>query len=170
MISAIIYTSNSGYTKDYAKLLGKELELPIYNLKKAPRSLRGKEVIYMGWIMAGGIMGYEQAAKKYDIKLVVQVGMAPPSEAAGARAAEKHGIQGIKVFTLQGGFDYERLRGVNLMLMKVKGASILAGIKKAKRKGTLTENQQVTLRMLTEGYSCVCEENLRDVVAWARQL
>ena len=32
MIQAIIYTSNTGSTERYAKLLGHELELPVYSL------------------------------------------------------------------------------------------------------------------------------------------
>ncbi|MFR3493953.1 MAG: hypothetical protein ACLTTJ_09215 [Blautia sp.] len=35
----------------------------------------GAEIIYMGWIMAGKIKGYPEAARKYRIQAVCGVGM-----------------------------------------------------------------------------------------------
>lgn len=169
MLSAICYSSNSGYTKDYAKLLGEALSLPVYNLKRVPKSVRGKEIIYMGWVMAGKIVGYAEADKKYDIEAVVQVGMAPPSEALNERAVKNHHITGKKVFTLRGGFDLDRLHGVNKLIMSLKAAQIKMSVKKAKKKGQLSEDQKISEKMVTEGYSCVCMENLSEIVEWAKK-
>ena len=47
MIDAVVYTSNTGYTKQYAELLSKRLSLPVYSLKDAPSELKdGSEIIY----------------------------------------------------------------------------------------------------------------------------
>ena len=55
-MKAIIYTSNTGSTAEYANLLGKELNLPVFGLKHAKDKVpAGSEIIYLGWIMAGGI-------------------------------------------------------------------------------------------------------------------
>ena len=55
-MKAIIYTSNTGSTAEYAQLLGKELNLPVHSLQQAKNKvLSGSEIIYLGWIMAGGI-------------------------------------------------------------------------------------------------------------------
>lgn len=63
-MKAIIYTSNTGSTARYAKMLANELNLPVYSVEDAKREvLAGAEIIYLGWIMAGGIKGYSQAAK-----------------------------------------------------------------------------------------------------------
>ena len=53
-MKAIIYTSNTGSTAEYAQLLGKELNLPVHSLQKAKNKVpAGSEIIYLGWIMAG---------------------------------------------------------------------------------------------------------------------
>ena len=53
-MNAIIYTTNTGSTEHYAKLLAQKTGLPVYSLAEAKkRVFAGAEVIYLGWIMAG---------------------------------------------------------------------------------------------------------------------
>lgn len=40
--------------------------------KKVPAH---SEIIYLGWIMAGGIKGYKDMVKKYNVRAVCAVGM-----------------------------------------------------------------------------------------------
>ena len=57
-MKAIIYTSNAGSTAQYAQLLANELHLPVYSAKEAKKKVPAhSEIIYLGWIMAGGIKG-----------------------------------------------------------------------------------------------------------------
>lgn len=52
-MNAIIYTTNTGSTEHYAKLLAQKTGLPVYSLAEAKkRVFAGAEVIYLGWIMA----------------------------------------------------------------------------------------------------------------------
>ena len=75
-MKAIIYTSNIGSTAEYAQLLGNELNLPVHSLQQAKNKvLSGSEIIYLGWIMAGGIKGYKEAAKLYKVRAVCGIGM-----------------------------------------------------------------------------------------------
>ena len=75
-MKAIIYTSNTGSIAEYAQLLGNELNLPVHSLQQAKNKvLSGSEIIYLGWIMAGGIKGYKEAAKLYKVCAVCGVGM-----------------------------------------------------------------------------------------------
>ena len=75
-MKAIIYTSNTGSTAEYAQLLGKELSFPVHSLQQAKNKVpAGSEIIYLGWIMAGGIKGYKEAAKLYKVRAVCGVGM-----------------------------------------------------------------------------------------------
>ena len=75
-MKAIIYTSNTGSTAEYAQLLGKELNLPVHSLQQEKNKVpAGSEIIYLGWIMAGGIKGYKEAAKLYKVRAVCGVGM-----------------------------------------------------------------------------------------------
>ena len=36
---AIVYTSNTGFTKEYARILAEKTTLPLYNLESAQKSL-----------------------------------------------------------------------------------------------------------------------------------
>ena len=52
MISAIVYTSNSGYTAEYARLLGQATGLPVNDLRQVHTPQPDEEVIFLGWLMA----------------------------------------------------------------------------------------------------------------------
>ena len=54
--TAIVYTSNTGHTRQYALLLGKQGGLPVYSLEEANSHLSGgSPVIYLGWIHASHV-------------------------------------------------------------------------------------------------------------------
>ena len=75
---AIVYTSNTGYTAQYAALLAKKTGLHAYAMNEALEKVpEGSAVIYMGWIMAGKIQGFITAAKHYRVTAVCGVGMNP---------------------------------------------------------------------------------------------
>ena len=75
----IVYKSNTGYTEQYAKLLGDALDMPSYSLDNVPKCHRGGEVIFLGWLFAGNIVGYKKAAKLYKVRCACGVGMGPPT-------------------------------------------------------------------------------------------
>ena len=63
-MDAIIYTTNTGSTGQYAKLLAQETGLPAYSLVEAKkRVFAGAEVVYLGWIMAGSVKGCVSAVR-----------------------------------------------------------------------------------------------------------
>ena len=63
-MKAIVYTSSTGHTTEYAKILGEKTGLPVYALNEALKQLsNGIEIIYLGWLFANGIKGYKKAAK-----------------------------------------------------------------------------------------------------------
>lgn len=75
-MKGIVYTSNTGFTESYAKMLGNRLNLPVYSLSDAEKSIdKGSDIIYLGWLAAGIVKGYKKAAKRYTIKAVCGVGM-----------------------------------------------------------------------------------------------
>lgn len=156
MISAIIYTSNTGYTKEYAALLSDKTGLPMYERGKAPE-LKSREVIYMGWLMAGNIAGRDKAWAEFRVKAVCAVGMSPP------RPELPDKINDAPVFYLQGGFDLNRLKGPYKLIMKPILKKIGGDLEKLP---VLTPEQQATLDMTKHGASCVCAENLAEVLTW----
>ena len=86
-MNAIIYTTNTGSTERYARLLAQKTGLPVYSLAEAKkRVFAGAEVIYLGWIMAGSVKGYAEAAKRYRVRAVCGVGMGKNWNANGQHA------------------------------------------------------------------------------------
>ena len=105
MFSAIVYKSTTGSCKKYADLLSARLHIPAFPLGKE-YVLADTKIIYVGWLFAGKIMGYDKAAKKYDIGAVVQVGMSPVSAKSEEVCRKKNAVSAdVPVFTRQGAFN-----------------------------------------------------------------
>ena len=119
-MDAIVYTSNTGFTEKYAKLLGGKLFLPVYSLEEAKGKLAaGAEIIYLGWLMAGTVKGYKPAVRRYRIRAVGAVGMAATGTNTDQVRKSNHLPEKIPVFTLQGGYDSSRLNPVHKAMMKM---------------------------------------------------
>lgn len=164
MPEAILYTSNSGFTKQYAELLSGMTGLPAYNMANSiPPALRGKPVVYMGWLMAGGIQGYPKAAKKYDVRAVCAVGMAPSDMDQTAELKKRYRLAETPLFYMQGGFDMKRMRGLYKIMMGVMSKKILNDLPKEEER---TQAQQDMYRMCTEGANMVSAAQLDGIAAW----
>lgn len=160
----IVYKSNTGYTEQYAKLLSEQLGLPCYKLGSVPECHKGREVIFLGWLFAGNIVGYKAAAKKYALRCVCGVGMGPPTPEMAPGLREKMGVPAsVPVFYLQGGFDINKLKGPMKLIMKVKCKEIASRLNV---RAELSPEEEATLRMTQSGASCVSKENRAEVVAW----
>ena len=158
MIKGIVYTSNSGFTKEYAKMLSKRLSISAYSLKESQKILcKNDEIIYMGWIMANIIKGYKKANKKYNIKVLCAVGMKEFSEEVISQIKTANGI-GRDLFYLQGGFDMNRLSGVYKFFMM----GMLKGIEK-ELKETFDKSKGDMLSILKEGKSFISDKNLDEI-------
>lgn len=63
-MKAIIYTSNTGSTERYARLLAEQTGLPAYSLTEAKEA-----------VPAGAVKGYGAAAKRYRVRALCGFGM-----------------------------------------------------------------------------------------------
>ena len=163
-MKAIVYTSNTGSTARYAKLLGRETGLPVY--ASETRNLpAGAEIIYLGWIMAGEIKGYKKAARQYTVQAVCGVGMGQTGTQV-MEVRKKNAIpDSIPLFTLQGNFRMDRLHCVYKLMMGVMvktAGKVLAG------KTNRTVEEDDMLDMMLHGGDRVRPENLSDVLNWYR--
>jgi hypothetical protein len=167
-MKAIIYTSNTGSTAEYAKLLGEEWNLPVHSLQQAKNRVpAGSEIIYLGWIMAGGIKGYKKAAKKYKVCAVCGVGMGQTGTQL-KEIREKNKIsQRIPLFILQGNFDVKKLHGVYRFMMNVMIKTAGKGLA---AKTDRTPEEEDMLDMLINGGKRVSLENLRGIDAWYKNV
>ncbi len=161
-MKAIIFTSNTGYTRKYAQILSQKVGFPAYELSQSKALLSElDEVVYMGWLMAGAVQGYKAAAKHYKIIAVCAVGMAPEWDGVVEETKKKCGLTDTPVFYLQGGFDMKKLKGIYKLMMKVM-KSIVG--KKMAEKPEKTPDEVVMLDALENGADFVKEENLTPVI------
>lgn len=166
MVKSIVYTSNSGFTKKYAEMLGEELQIPVYEFKESKGKIqKDEEIIYMGWIMAGGIKYYEKASKKYKIKAVCSVGMSKPDEKQYRDLLEKYSMK-EKLFYLQGGFNKAKLKGIYKFMMNSLEKVIRP---KLEAKENKTPDEIEMLEMMNTGKDCVKKENLNEIIKWIKE-
>ena len=166
-MNAIVYTSNTGFTAQYAGLLGGKLNLPAYSLDTAKKKLAaGAEIIYLGWIMAGSVKDYKKAAKTYQVRAVLGVGMSKSGTETGDIRKGIGLPDSIPLFTLQGGLNLAGLRGPSKWIM----TSITKGqAKKLSEKTDRTPDDDDMLDLNLNGGSRVSLENLAPVLDWYGQ-
>ncbi|MEA4921076.1 MAG: flavodoxin domain-containing protein [Clostridiaceae bacterium] len=166
MIKAIVYTSNTGYTAQYANLLANKTGLPVFSLKEAGNKLEdGSNIIYLGWLMAGKIKGYNKAEKHFKVSAVCAVGMAASGTQIDYISKSNSLSPSMPLFMLQGGFDIKKLRGIYklMMLVMVKTAG-----KALSKKTDRTPEEEATLQMMLHGGNFVSERNLIPVLEWCK--
>jgi len=168
MLTAIIYESNTGYTAQYAKLLSEKTGLPCVPLKEA-KEYRGKDVVFLGWLMAGTLKGIRPALRKFNVAAAGAVGMAS-NDAAYEKQLNDKNCKNVPLFYLQGGFDMNRLKGVYKSMMKVAIKSVNSRIEAAAAKGEQPdEGARQMQQMVKDGGNFVCEGNLAALIAWCEQ-
>ena len=165
-MDAIIYTSNTGSTEQYAKLLAQKTGFPAYSLAEAKkRDFAGAEVIYLGWIMAGSVTGYAEAAKRYQVRAVCGVGMGQTGTQTESVRKKSAIPANIPLFTLQGNFNVKKLHGIYRFMMEIMVKT--AGKSLAKKKNRTREEDDM-LDMMLHGGERVKAENLSAILDWYR--
>ena len=163
-MNAIIYTTNTGSTESYAKLLAQKTGLPAYSLADAKDAVsEGAEVIYLGWISAGAVKGYTKAAKRYHIRAVCGVGMGQTGTQTDNTRKKSAISADIPLFTLQGNFNVKKLHGVYRPMMEIMVKTV--GKSLAEKKDRTPEEDDM-LDMMLHGGERVKEENLSTVLDW----
>lgn len=167
MINAIVYTSNTGTTKEYARLLSETIALPYYSLDEAEDKLKKQtEIIYLGWLVAGTIKGYKEANKKYNLRAVCGVGMGRTGTQVEEITKKAKIPEEIPVFTLQGGFDLDKLSGAYRFVMN---AMVKVSGKALAKKEDKTDEEEEMLDMMLHGANKVSMDNLKDILDWYKE-
>lgn len=163
-MDAIIYTTNTGSTGRYAKLLENETGIPAYSLAEAKKKVAvGAKIIYLGWILAGAVKDYAAAARHYKVCAVCGVGMGQTGTQTDSVREKTKVPSDIPVFTLQGNFDVKKLHGIYRPMMeimvKTAGKSLAAKVDR-------TPEEDDMLDMMLHGGERVKTENLKAVLDW----
>lgn len=163
MIQAIVYTSQTGTTKEYAQLLAERISVPVMEVYEAMHALqKHAKVIYLGWIMAGVIQGYAKAKEYFEISYVCAVGMSPQADIEQLRT-DNHFDDGCELLLLQGGCRKERLKGMQKMMMRVITGNMMKKLKKQEIRSAVNDD---FLNLLEQGGDRVRREVLDPVVQW----
>ena len=163
MVQAILYTSNTGTTAQYAKLLGEKTGLPVHALSDAASVPGGAEILYLGWVMASGVQGYKKAAGRYSVRAVCGVCMGATGSQIRELRKKNKVPENVPVFTMQGGFDISKLRGIYKMMMSVMAKTVGKNLSEKKDR---TPEEDSMLDMMLHGGNSVSEGNLNAVLDW----
>ena len=163
-MNTIVFTSETGHAKKYAELLGERTGLPVYDLNTAIKEVpKEAEIIYLGWLMAGTVKGYQKARKHFTVKAVCGVGMSGGnSQIADIRKANRI-PDGSPVFYLQGGFEMEKLHGIYKLMMQTMKKTVGKGLE---GKADRTEEEDDMLNLLLHGGNKVSADNLSEIFNW----
>lgn len=151
MVSAILYSSSTGFTRRYAELLGEKTGLLCYALGGTRQPPKGSEVIYLGWLRAGGLVGLRRAAKRFRVRAVGVVGMSPTPN---GKAMED---MSLPAFYLPGGYRPEELKGLDKLMMGAMGRMLA-------KKAPKDEEAAMMARAFQEGCDFFDPERLGAVV------
>lgn len=121
MNKLVTYTSSTGFTKQYANWIAKELKAEVKELKKVKASeIEQYEcIIYGGWIMGNMIMGLDKIKKMNPKNLVVfAVGATPDSHTIREGIKTQNHLEDIPFYYFEGGFRFEQLNFMVRMMLK----------------------------------------------------
>ena len=98
----------------------------------------------------------------FRIQALIGVGMAPDG-ALEASVRKTNGVDdSLKVFTLQGGYDRSRLKGIYGLMMDV----LVKKMTRDQAKKGASEADRQMLKLMTEGGDWVTEESLTPILQW----
>lgn len=161
-IQAVVYTSRTGHTRQYASLLSRETGLPLYSLQEAAKKLhRGDGIIYLGWIHASRVRGFARAVRLFHICAVCAVGLCDTGTLTEEVRQATAIPDTVALFTLQGGLDRSRLTGADRLLIGM----LTRGLAAQKQRSAQDERM---LELLRCDGSYVRSDNLAGMLAWYR--
>lgn len=160
MIEAVVYESNSGFTKRYAEMIGEKTGLPVYHIiDSALYVSKGAPVFFIGWVMAGKIEGYKIASKRYDVQAAAAVGVTPKSKEYVKKLIYDNKVMDIPLFYLMGGISPDKLSKMHKKILNMIADSI-------ERKAGVTKQELDAADCLRYGCDFVSEDNLSEILEW----
>ena len=133
MNSIIIYGSHYGTTKQYAEELSKRTNIKAISFKKFNQQINDYDnIIYLGALYAGGVLGMSKTLKKLNNIsnkkiLIATVGLSDPMDEVNKNNIRnniknqkpKEILEKAKIFHLRGGIDYSKLNFAHKTMMKL---------------------------------------------------
>lgn len=161
----IVYQSNTGFSLQYAQMLGQAEKLKVFSLDEAKGNVSSQEeVFFFGGLTAGHINGLDRARKSFHVVAVCGVGMSAPSMSVLTTMSKANYLSGTEVFYLQGGWAPEK---VGWFKRRMVGMVTRSTRKALEAKGSRrTKEEEAQLAFLVRGGSMVAFEHLRPIREW----
>ena len=130
----ILYVSNTGNTKKYCEDIASAVSADVMPLKKFKwkKANDYDVVVFGGWIMGGNIKGLNDFLCHWDNELdgkdviVLGVGMGYPTPDTRKTLINQNilDLYHLRFYQMQGSFDYNKLNGINKLMMKASLAKL----------------------------------------------
>ena len=161
-MDAIVYESNTGFTKQYAEMLAEAVHLPAYPLVEAVSKVpRGSSVFFLGWVCGGKISGLPVTAKRYILEGAAAVGIVFPHPDVVSELLKANKLP-CPLFYLQGGVDPKRLGYFKRKILSM----IASNLERQEERNAAVWDLVDTLRI---GGSYVSAANLEPVLSWVKE-
>lgn len=136
MKALVLYRSKTGYTEKYARWLAQELGCEAKEFRDGEGNWAEYDtVIYGGGLYAGGINGFKSFRKRMQANpgkryFLFAVG-ATPGRPDEIEAIRSHNLtaqeaNAISFYYLRGGFDHEKLKGADRLMMALMRKALAA--------------------------------------------
>ncbi len=156
MKTAVIYNSQTGFTKRYAEWIAEEAKADLFEFAEAKKkNLDAYDaIVFGGWAVAGSISKLSwfkgNIGKWEGKKLIAFCVGGSPIENPEIDSALKNNFneeewKKIRVFYCPGGFNYEKMSNTSKIMMKMF-------IKALKAKKDKTEEEEIMIKMISSSY------------------
>lgn len=170
MKTLVLYKTGSGFTKKYAEWIAEELSSDIFDVSvfDAKKLSDYDNIIYGGSLHASGILGIKFITKNFDKlkgkKVVVfATGASPVREQVINQVTDKNFTQDqqkqIKFFYLRGGFDFNKLKFFDKVIMTLFKWVI-------QRKKELTPDEKGMLEAYNKPMDFTRKEDIEQIVSY----
>ncbi len=170
MKTAVVYTSQTGFTKRYAEWIAERTEGDAIELGDAKKKdLSGYDaIVYGGWACAGSISKiswFKKNIEKWTGKKLAAfcVGGSPIDnpdiEPALRKNFDEETYKKIGIFYCPGGFNYDKMSGKSKLMMKMF-------IKMLKSKKNKTEEEEIMIKMISNSYDISDKKYIEPIIEY----
>ncbi len=168
MKTAVIYNSQTGFTKRYAEWIAEEAKADLFELAEAKKKNLDTydAIVFGGWAVAGGISKlswFKGNINKWEGKKLIAfcVGGSPIEnpeiEPTLKNNFNEEEWEKVQVFYCPGGFNYEKMTKTSKVMMKMF-------IKALKAKKDKTEEEEMMIKMISSSYDISDKKYIQPIL------